>query len=331
MRNLSSEASQASDVYAVNELRNLLFAANPGGAPPDAIDLIATDIQRVRDIGLSTLNQTRAALGLKEYASFAEVTSDPVVAQHLQQVYGDINKLDLFMGGLAEDHANGAVVGETFQAIIADQFDRLRTGDRFYFENLDLSPQEQQMIEETKFSDILERTTGTSVEAPNVFLTAVRHLSTVTPEEPDAAQLVIGIDADGAEIAGGPKDDTIVAGAGLEQILRGNGGADTFVFTAGGHITTIADFDPSNDRIELPANEDGGKGLFGGTLKLTACEVAGNAVISDGSNTITLLGVGARQLTAASFLAPPGTDVKLALTSDGGGGRWWGHHWGGHS
>ncbi len=49
--------------------------------------------------------------------------------------YGEVEKIDLWSGGLAEDHAPGAMVGETLQAIISDQFRRLRDGDRFWFEN----------------------------------------------------------------------------------------------------------------------------------------------------------------------------------------------------
>ncbi len=50
LRNMSSDSSQAVDVYAVDGLRNLLAAS------PDEMDLIAIDIQRERDVGIGTLN-----------------------------------------------------------------------------------------------------------------------------------------------------------------------------------------------------------------------------------------------------------------------------------
>ena len=65
-------------MYAVDELRNLL------AAPPDTMDLIAIDIQRERDLGLGTLNQTREALGLAPYTDFNQITSDPTVVANLQ-------------------------------------------------------------------------------------------------------------------------------------------------------------------------------------------------------------------------------------------------------
>ena len=75
LRDLSNDNSQAVDVYAVDGLRNLLADS------PDQMDLIAIDIQRERDLGQGTLNQTRETLGLTPYTSFHQLTSDPTVAQ----------------------------------------------------------------------------------------------------------------------------------------------------------------------------------------------------------------------------------------------------------
>src|SRR5262249_6784355 len=126
LRGLGCGYSQATDPFAVAALRNLLSAS------PDRMDLIAIDIQRERDVGIGTLNQTRKALGMPVYSSFVQLTPDPVLQGLYQTIYGTIDNVDLFMGGLAEPHAPGATVGPTFQAIIAEQFDALRTGDRFF-------------------------------------------------------------------------------------------------------------------------------------------------------------------------------------------------------
>ena len=40
-------------------------------------------------------------------------------------VYTDINDIDLWIGGLAENHVNGGMLGELFSAIVGDQFSRL--------------------------------------------------------------------------------------------------------------------------------------------------------------------------------------------------------------
>jgi peroxidase len=61
------------------------------------------------DVGLGTVNQTPQALGLSRYDSFAQLTADPVLQGNLQSVYGTIDNVDLFIGGLAEKHASGAI------------------------------------------------------------------------------------------------------------------------------------------------------------------------------------------------------------------------------
>jgi peroxidase len=169
MRNVTAEFSQATDVYTVPVLRNLLFAPLPGGNV-DQVDLIAIDIQRERDVGLGTLNQTRKALGLAPHASFAALTLDQGLQLQFQALYGDIDQVDLFMGGQAERHAAGAVVGETFQAIIARQFHALRVGDRFFWANQGFDRDTAAMIAQTTLSELIKRNTDTIRVQANAFL-----------------------------------------------------------------------------------------------------------------------------------------------------------------
>jgi peroxidase len=169
LRGVTAEHSQATDVYSVAALRNLLFAPLVGG-DVDEMDLIAIDIQRERDVGLGTLNQTRKALGMRPYESFAEVTSDSVLQSNLQKVYRDVDNLDLFIGGLAEDHASGADVGSTFQAVIALQFEALRTGDRFFWQNQGFDSATSNMIANTTLSQIIRRDTDSTNVPDRVFL-----------------------------------------------------------------------------------------------------------------------------------------------------------------
>jgi peroxidase len=169
LRSLGVDFSQATDVYVVAALRNLLFAGLVGGGI-DEMDLIAIDIQRERDVGIATLNQTRRALSMKSYASFADLTPDPVLQSNLKSVYGSIDQVDLFIGGLAETHAQGALVGPTFQAIIADQFQALRAGDRFFWQNVGFNQATASWIANTTLSSVMLRNTDTTSLQANVFI-----------------------------------------------------------------------------------------------------------------------------------------------------------------
>ena len=53
----------------------------------------------------------------------------------LSQVYDHVDDIDLYVGGLAEEHVAGGLVGPTFAHMMAAQFRDLKFGDRFYFEN----------------------------------------------------------------------------------------------------------------------------------------------------------------------------------------------------
>jgi hypothetical protein len=194
IRSLGSDYAQATDVYTVSTLRNLLFAPLPGG-DIDEMDLIAIDIQRERDAGLGTLNQTRQAIGLKPYQSFTDLSGDAVLLQSLRAIYGNINNVDLFMGGLAENHAPGALVGQTFQAIIASQFASLRAGDRFFWLNEPFDPQTAAAIAHTTLADLILRDTDTTSIQPEVFVEASlgthvkRQAPVVLPKNPGSAAL----------------------------------------------------------------------------------------------------------------------------------------------
>ena len=198
LRSFSLDFAQATDVYVVATLRNLLAASLVGGGV-DLIDLIAIDIQRERDVGLASLNQTRAALNLAPYKSFAALTSDPVLQKNLKAVYGSIDQVDLFIGGLAEAHASSGVTGPTFQKIISRQFSALRAGDRFFWLNQGFDSATTSMIESTTLADIVMRNTDTTALPQHVFLQGAAvvpdsHSKRQTPVargmRPDAASAV---------------------------------------------------------------------------------------------------------------------------------------------
>jgi hypothetical protein len=64
-----------------------------------------------------------------------EGTRRTTLAARLKAIYGDADELDAFVGILAERHVEGSELGELQSAIWKTQFEALRDGDRFFYEN----------------------------------------------------------------------------------------------------------------------------------------------------------------------------------------------------
>merc|ERR1712150_289666 len=75
--------------------------------------------------------------GLGRAQSFDDLAeiSDVNYRDKFAEVYDSVDDIDLFVAGLAEDRVPGGLVGPTFACIIGRQFNRLRKGDRFWYEN----------------------------------------------------------------------------------------------------------------------------------------------------------------------------------------------------
>ena len=154
LRGLAAQKAQDLDNHVIDEVRNFLFGFPGAGG----LDLISLNIQRGRDHGLPDFNTVRVDFGLPPKTSFSQITSDPALAAELASVYGSVNNIDLFPGLLIEDHLPGMIVGETLYAILVDQFERSRAGDRFFYTR-DLSGEELARVRMTRLSDIIKRNT----------------------------------------------------------------------------------------------------------------------------------------------------------------------------
>jgi hypothetical protein len=154
LRGLTTQTAQDIDLLIVDDVRNFLFG--PPGA--GGFDLASLNMQRGRDHGLPAYNQVRVEFGRPAAVVFADISSDAGIQQRLADAYDSVDDIDLWVGGLAENHAPGALVGPLFHAIISEQFTALRDGDRFWYENV-LSPEEIEEVENTTLADIIRRNT----------------------------------------------------------------------------------------------------------------------------------------------------------------------------
>ncbi|KAJ8286120.1 hypothetical protein GJAV_G00034770 [Gymnothorax javanicus] len=116
-----------------DELRNKLFEFTS----KLSLDLAALNMQRGRDHGLPGYNAWRGFCGLsqpKTEEELAEVMNNTVLAQKLMELYGTPDNIDVWLGGITEPFVQGGRVGPLFACIIARQFQKIRQGDRFWWE-----------------------------------------------------------------------------------------------------------------------------------------------------------------------------------------------------
>ena len=177
---LARQEAQEIDTRIIDDVRNFLFG--PPGA--GGFDLASLNLQRGREHGLDDINSVRAELQLTPHANFLDLTGgDATLAAAFANVYSSVDEVDLWIGGLAEAHVGGGLLGETFAEILGDQFTRSRDGDRFFYEFdlehlLVLDPD----FESTLLSDIIRRNTDLEWIQSNVFYAV---------PEPGAAMLLV--------------------------------------------------------------------------------------------------------------------------------------------
>lgn len=215
-----------------NEVDEFVTPALNQGLLGLPLDLAAINIARGRDLGIPTLNEFRAAIGLTEYVSWADFGANMIHPDNLVSfiaaysfdgnveraaaiigldngnilegdaeamgytydqalnfmnntfnnatedgAYGadGFQHIDTWLGGLAEVHVTGGLLGETFDTVFADQISRLMNGDRFYYlYRLDQLQMGEGIINE-QFKDIVERNTGAEHLNGSVFAYADKY------------------------------------------------------------------------------------------------------------------------------------------------------------
>ena len=120
----------------------------------------------------------------------------------MEELYGNVDNIDAFIGGIAEDHMDGSSVGDTVDAVVANQFERLRDGDRFFYAGDQVLQTRlvRQVIdlENVSLGGIIEQNTGVTNLQNNVFfdesvlyVEAGRHPANVTVVQIDDTVAVV--------------------------------------------------------------------------------------------------------------------------------------------
>lgn len=112
-----------------NYPRHLQNLTRPGHP---LLDLATVDILRVRERGVPRYNEFRRQLRLRPAASFEELTDNPLWARELEQVYGDVENVDLMIGLYAEPKPPGFGFSDTAFRLFVLMASRRLAGDRFF-------------------------------------------------------------------------------------------------------------------------------------------------------------------------------------------------------
>lgn len=165
-KGMATQVQQDMDCKVVDDVRNFLFA----DGSPFGLDLAAININRGRERGLPDYNSIRRSLGIPALNSFEALTQDMDAALLLEETYGNVDNLDPWVGMLSEHHLQNALFGEVVMTIIKKQFQVLRDGDRFYFENdPSFSADEMEDILSTRMRDLIMRNTDINLMQDEVF------------------------------------------------------------------------------------------------------------------------------------------------------------------
>ena len=172
IQGLASQTQQKVDAKVVDNLRNFLFG-DPSSGSAFGLDLASLNIQRGRDHGLPDYNSVRAYYTGFPAEDFSDITTDVALQNALRTAYGSVYDMDLWVGLLSEDHLNGSSVGITLNAILGEQFQKLRDGDYYFYRNDPaFSSQQRDQINNTSLRDIIFRNTPIQNLQSNVFFAA---------------------------------------------------------------------------------------------------------------------------------------------------------------
>ena len=101
-------------------------------ADGELIDLASTDVLRVRERGVPRYNEFRRLFHLNPVRSFEELTDNPVWAEELRRIYGDVERVDLMIGMYAEPKPKGFGFSDTAFRVFILMASRRLESDRFF-------------------------------------------------------------------------------------------------------------------------------------------------------------------------------------------------------
>ncbi|XP_067677467.1 thyroid peroxidase-like [Haliotis asinina] len=166
---LDAKNQKTDDKFPIGVMDHLLENVKK---PGDARDLVSFNIQRGRDHGLPPYVDFRAKA--EDFATDNSLSSGAAAdLTCADSLYTSTDDVDLYVGGIKEEHVTGGLVGLTFAYIMGLQYRDLRSGDRFWYEttNTTIGFTEDQLkeIQKVTFAAVLCINTGLETIQPDAF------------------------------------------------------------------------------------------------------------------------------------------------------------------
>lgn len=141
LRGAMDTSIERADSYFNPEVTQKLFAPRSigrgsSGVPACGLDLVSLNVQRGRDHGLQPYPAWREHCGFTRPASWDDLDGvvDSESLQRMKAIYKSLDDVDVYTGALSEYPVEGGLLGGTLTCLLADQFVRLKRGDRYWYE-----------------------------------------------------------------------------------------------------------------------------------------------------------------------------------------------------
>lgn len=166
MRGWVATNSRRMDEFVNSVLTTQLFQTplSPG------LDLASLNMQRGRDHGLSPYLVYKNFC-FEKFGISSDFENDLTLVRFLK-LYGGLETLDLWIGGLAEERLPKGLLGATFSCIFGLTFKGVREGDRFFWLNPGVfTPEQRRSISRDSLSRVIcDNSDGIGFIQPDAFL-----------------------------------------------------------------------------------------------------------------------------------------------------------------
>ena len=116
--------------------------------------------QEILDLVDGVITSGSGTEGFTTAEAFAFMNNNVSGDAILDAARSGFNHIDSWIGGLAEAHVPGGLLGETFDAVFVAQIQSLMDGDRFYYLYRLFGTQIAEEVNNGQFKDLVERNTG---------------------------------------------------------------------------------------------------------------------------------------------------------------------------